>query len=809
MWSQLPRFFEDVLRDARHVVRGLRRSPVFTVTVILTLALGIGANTAIFSVVDQLLLRPLPYPQGDQLLIVYESLPQSGSTRNVASPANWMDWQRESRTLQTLAAWRTQQVTLTGAGDPIRLGAQLVSWEFFPLLGVQPLLGRTVGEADDRPNAPPVVVISHRLWQQRFGGDARAVGRIVQLNDRPVEIVGVMPPAFRFVYQDTDLWTAFRLDRTQAWRDTAGRFMNVVARRRPDVPLAAAQTEMATIAQRLSDAYIFNKGTSVTLVPLREELTGQVQSSLVVLYAAVGVLLAIACFNVASLLLARVSTYRHEIALRISLGADRLAVVRQLLIESVLLATAGGALGVVLASWSLDALVAIAPPDLVRAPDLHVDRRVLLYAVSLSMATGAIVGLVPAVLASRHSIVAALRASGSRVTESPRLRQAIVVCQVALTVILLCGAGLLVRTVVALNQANSGLDKRDVLTMEIGLPAARYTPPRRIAFYREATAALRALPGAESAAAANSTPVIGSPRGGSWFHRLGTPELPENERPDTRIRVVSPGYFRTLRIPVLRGREFTDADEANPTPGFLVNETFAKTFLADIDPLTASLTVWMQDENPYVPVIGVVGDVSEGSLRSRAEPTVFYSHRQMPETSMTLFVRAARAETLTGPAVAALHRLDPNLAVSRIHTFEDAVAESLARERLSAVVSAAFASSGLLLLSIGLYGLLAFLVTERTKELGIRIALGARVGELMRSVIGGGVRLVGIGAAIGVAGAWLLLRWLGALLYGVGAHDLSIYVSVLALMITVAIAASYIPARRAARVEPLVALRQD
>jgi ABC-type antimicrobial peptide transport system permease subunit len=303
--------------------------------------------------------------------------------------------------------------------------------------------------------------------------------------------------------------------------------------------------------------------------------------------------------------------------------------------------------------------------------------------------------------------------------------------------------------------------------------------------------------------------VIGSPRGGSWFHRLGTPELPENERPNTTIRVVSPGYFRTLRIPVLRGREFTDADEANPTPGFLVNETFAKTFLADIDPLTASLTVYMQDENPYVPVIGVVGDVSEGSVRSRAEPTVFYSHRQMPETSMTLFVRAPRAQTLTGPAVAALHRLDPNLAVSRIHTFEDALAESLARERLSAVVSTAFATSGLLLLSIGLYGLLAFLVTERTKELGIRIALGARVGELMRSVIGGGIRLVGIGAAIGVAGAWLLLRSLGTLLFGVGAHDLSIYGSVLALMITVAVVASYVPARRAARVEPLVALRQD
>jgi putative ABC transport system permease protein len=395
------------------------------------------------------------------------------------------------------------------------------------------------------------------------------------------------------------------------------------------------------------------------------------------------------------------------------------------------------------------------------------------------------------------------------VTQSPRVRQTLVVCQVALTVVLLCGAGLLVRTVIALNSANNGFNKHDVLTMEIRLPGIRYTPERTMAFYREAVAALQALPGVESAAAANSLAVIGTLRGGSWLHRRGTPELPVHERPAAMVRVVTPGYFRTLAIPVLRGREFTQADDVSATPGFVVNEAFATAFLSDVDPLSASLTVWMQRENPYLPVIGVVGNVSEGSVRDSAKPTVFYSHRQMPETGMTLFVRANQPAAIARSAVNALHNLDPNLAVSKVQTFDDAIAESLARERLSALVSGAFALSGLLLAALGLYGLLAFLVAERTKEIGIRIALGAQLGRLTRSVVGGGLRLVAIGAAIGVVGSLVLFRLVGTLLFGVKPYDLSTYVTVLALLCAVASLASYLPARRAARVEPLVALRQE
>jgi putative ABC transport system permease protein len=802
------RLVEDLVRDVKHAGRGLRRSPGFAIAVILTLALGIGGNTAIFSVVDQLLLRPLPYPHGEQLVTVYELFSPT-KPRNSVSPANWLDWQRESRTLEGLAAWRTRRLTLTGAGEPVQVDAQAVSAEFFPLLGVKPFLGRTISNDDDRPNAPLVAVLSHESWQRRFGGDPTVIGRRVQVNDRPAEIIGVMPAGFAFVYQENELWTAYRLDRNERFRETQGRFIWVLARLKEGKTIADARAEMSSIAQRLAARFTFNKDTGVTLVPLREEMTGQVHNAVLVLYAAVGLLLSIACFNVANLLLARAASRRREMAIRTSLGAGRLAIVRQLIVESLLLAVAGGALGIALARWSLYALVAFAPADLLRVSELAVDRRVLLYAIGLSLLTGLVVGLVPSVLVARRSMNAWMRTSGSTLTQSPRVRQALVVCQVAMTVVLLCGAGLLVQTVIALNRVDNGFDQHDLLTMEIRLSAVRYPPERALRFYRDVVAALGSLPGVESAAAGSSLPVICGPRGGTGIHILGTPEVSMNDRPNVVVRVVTPGYFRTLRIPVLRGREFADADASNPTPGFVVNDAFAKANLAGRDPLHTSISVWMQDDNPHLPIIGVVGDVSEGSLRDGAKPTVFYSHRQMPETGMTLFARAKQPTALAGSAVHAIHALDPNLAIDRVRTVQGAFGASLARERLSALVSGAFAISGLLLASLGLYGLLAFVVSERTKEIGVRIALGAPLGHVRRSVVGGGLRLVAIGATIGVGGSLLLFQLFGTLLFEVTPYDLSTYAAVVALLGAVAALASYVPARRAARIEPLVALRQD
>ena len=810
------RIADAMLRDLRHSARSLRQSPAFALAVVLTLGLGIGGNTAIFSVVDQLLVRPLPYPRGDQLLVIRETFYNPtghGSAptfidQNSVSPANWLDWQRDNHTLQSLAAWRTRTYTLTGVGEPARVDAQVVSSEFFPLLGVRPLLGRAISAADDRPKAPPVAVLSYRMWQQRFAGDRAIVGRVVRLSDNPVQIVGVMPAGFRFVFQETDLWCAFQLNRAQRWRDE-GRFINVVGRLKPEATLAGARADLEAITRRLAATYEYNKHFGVSLMSLREELTGQVSTTLLTLYAAVGVLLSIACFNVANLLLARAASRKRELAIRTSLGAGRGALVSQLLVESLVLSLAGGALGVGLARWSLDALVAFAPPDLLRVPTLTVDWRVLMYAVAISVATGLVVGLVPALLATRESIVAALRASGPTVSPSHRVRQALVVAQVALTVVLLSGAGLLTRTVIALNRSDNGLDKRNLLTMDVGLPFTRYDGDRSVTFYSELTAALRALPGVQSAAAANSLPVIGDQQGGTVFHRLGTPERPMNERPYTVIRVVTSGYFRTLGIPLVHGREFTDRDDANPAAGFIVNEAFVEAFLRDTDPLAVSLSVWMEDTNPYLPIIGVVGNVSEGSVREASQPTVFYSQRRLQQRAMTLLVRTAHPASIEKAVIAAVHRIDPDLAVAKVRTLETALSESVARERLSAFVSGGFAVGGLLLASLGLYGVLAFLVTDRTKEIGIRIALGERLGRLMGSVIAGGLILVAAGAAIGVSASLLLLRSFGPLLFGVTPYDASTYLGVVGLLIAVAVGASYLPARRAVRVEPLVALRQD
>ena len=526
----------------------------------------------------------------------------------------------------------------------VRPAGEVLDGSPHPVQDVAPLLGRTISDEDDRPNGPLVAVLSYRAWQNELGGDPRAIGRTVQLDDRAYEIVGVMPAGFRFVQQDVDLWTASQLDRTRPWRETEGRVIDVVGRLAADATIGRARSEMEGIARRLAAMYTFNKNTSVTVTPLREVLTGQVRTSVLVLFAGVGVMLAIACFNVANMLLARAASRQREIAIRASLGAGRWAIARSVLVESLLLAGAGGALGLALARGSLDALLAVAPTNLLGVFELFIDRRVLIYAFGLSLATGAVAGLVPTILFARRSMADALRTRGSKAGHAPRVRQAFVVVQVAMTVVMLCGAGVLVRTLVALNRAHMGFDAHDVLTMRVAVSPARYSAERCREFYREAVARVRALPGVEAAAAGISLPMIGSPRGGTSFHELGTPERPASERPTTVVRMVAPGYFHTLRIPVLRGREFTDADNANPMAGFVVNETFARTYFSGRDPFASSISVWMMADNPYLPIIGVVGDVSEGSVRAAPQPTVFYSHGRMPWTTMTLFVRGRQIQ---------------------------------------------------------------------------------------------------------------------------------------------------------------------
>ncbi len=802
------RTVDSLSRDLRVALRTLRQTPGFSLAVILTSALGIGLNTAVFSVVDQLLLRPLPYPDAAQLVMVEES-----SNRNAhadVSPANWLDWQRESRAFRGFAAWQSAAFTLTGAGEPRRVNAQLVSSEFFPVLGVAPVVGRTICDEDDRASGARVAVLSYRAWQDQLGGDSNVIGRTVQLDERPYEIVGVMPAGFRFVHQDVDLWTALQLDRNRPWRGpTDGRFLHIIGRVRSGVTIGAARSEMEDIARRLAATYTFNRNTSVTVTPLREVLTGQVRTSLLVMFVGAVVLLAIACFNVANMLLARSAARHREFAIRASLGAGRWAIARSMLGESLVLASAGGVLSVVVARWSLDALLAVAPANLLGVSELFIDRRVLMYTVGVSLATGAIAGLAPTLLFAGRARPEALRMRGARGGHAPRVRQALVIVQVAMTVVLLCAAGVLVRTLMALDRAPVGFDAHDLLTMRVAISPARYPDERPRDFYRDALRRLRALPGIESAAVAASLPIVGSPRGGTRFHELGEPERPVTELPSTVVRIVGPEYFRTLHIPVLRGREFTDADNANPMAGFVVNEIFARRYLAGRDPLAASISVRMQAENPHLPIVGVVGDVSEGSVRVAPQPTVFYSHGRMPWTTMTLFVRGRRPESVSKPVIAALRDLDPTVAISNVGSIDTALTESLARERISALISTSFGVGGLLLAVLGLYGLVAYVVVERTKDIGIRMALGARLARITASVVASGLALVAVGAVGGVVGSLLLLRSLGTLLFGVTPYDATTYAIVVLVLFAVAGFASYLSARRAGHIEPLTTLRQE
>lgn len=823
---------EDLLRDTRYGVRNLCRTPGFTVTVVLTLAIGIGANTALFSVIDRLLLRPLPYPQSEQIMMVYESLPLLKLDRAVASPANWLDWQRESRSFEVLAAWRANGMTLTGAGEPERLTGQNVSAEFFDLLRVQPAQGRTFTMDDDQPGAHRVVVLSDAFWRRRFGGDPNVIGRMIELDANSYEIVGVMPPGFRFVAPDIDYWAPYGLNRTQDWRRNGGRFINVVGRLKPSVTQPAAQAEMAGIAKQLSAAYTFNRDTSVAVVPLREALTGEVKGSLLMLFAAVGILVLIACFNVAGMLLARSAARRQEMGIRASLGAGRGAIVRQLLVESMVLALAGGLSGIVVARAGVSALLKFVPRNLIGITEAPLDGSILLYITGLSVLTGAIFGLAPAMSTTRRVFTAHLKSTGRSLTTSRALRQYLVTAQIAMTVVLLCGAGLLTRTLMQLAGTKTGMDAHSVLTMYIQPPERRYDDVQRVQFLKSAIERLRVLPGVQSVAAASRIPVVG-PNSGTVGHIHGMPPLFQGQDLNaglriqdmnsipisaaggllTNVSVVTPGYFKTLGIPILQGREFVESDQRQKAqPVFIVNEALVSKYLSGQDPLNVSLSVLMAAQNPYGRIVGVVGNVIEGSLRKGAEPTVFYAdgNNSAPGVTpgMTIFVRTSGVD-LAKTAVQAIRDVDKNQPVTQVRMLENVLGESVFRERLAAVVSSAFALTALLLAGLGLYGLLAYSVAERTKEIGIRMALGAKPAAVLQMIMTRGFRLIAAGLLLGLAGAAVVSRFIESLLFGVSTHDPLTFFVVPALLLTIGGISAFIPACRATRVDPMIALRQD
>jgi predicted permease len=645
----------EILRDARYALRGFARTPGFTAAVVVILAIGIGANAAIFSIVDQLLLDDLPYPDGEQLVAVYSARPPSDY--NVSTPENWLAWHTANRSFSSLAAWSYRTgLTLTGQGEPEALIGQAVSAEFLPLLGVEPLLGRAFSAEEDRPNSESVMILSHGLWQRRFGSAPDILGRRIELNAMPYRVVGVMPEGFTFVPANgpstIDYWIPFGLNRNLP---SASHFIFVVGRLKPGVMPETAQSELSALNDRLVAERGYGKEWRVHVTPFQADRVRNVRASLLLLFAAVGALVLLACFNVAGLLLARSVHRRQEMTIRVSLGAGRAAILRQLLTEGVVLALAGGGLGILVSQLAVRGMVALAPISLLETMELGLDAQVLLYVLGLSLTTAIVFTLAPVLTSGRQPLAMQLSATSRTVTRTTRLRQGLVVAQVALALILVSGAALLGRTLRELLDGDNGLTSRNVLSIPVALPNTRYDRTAQIKFFQEAVERLGNLPGVQSGGAGRTLPITGVAYT-TLFHVRGTPELPPLDRIagsnafGVRIREVTPGYFRTLGVPILRGREFSLDDQRESAPGvFIVNEAFVRQYFPSNDPLGETMSVVkpasLEPEILQGRIVGIVGDIKEGDLRSEAAPLIFADHSRVTASFMTLFVRSDRPQS--------------------------------------------------------------------------------------------------------------------------------------------------------------------
>jgi putative ABC transport system permease protein len=811
-------------QDVRYALRSLRRSSGFAVTAVLSLALGLGASLSVFTVADNLLVRPLPYRNASQLVTVWEADTQRGFHHNVVSPANYFDWKAQNNVFAGIAGLRESRSVLVDGDRAEEFGKQSVTADFFPLLGVQPVRGRLFTADEDRAAASSdtLLLISYRLWQLWFGGNDNVIGRKVQLNAAPRTIIGVLPPGFYFLNRDIDLWEPLGLNPAEDFRKTQGRWMTCVARMRPGVTSKRAQSQMTTLAARLQTAYPdFNKNWTVDVEPLRDSMlrdrnveqdSHSVKTSLLVLLGAVGLMLAVACANVANLVLARYSSRRREIAVRASLGAGRGRVIRQLLTESVVLSLAGGICGLILARWAVIGLLALAPANLVQSSGIHVDSGVVVFALALSMLTGIVFGLAPAIVSSRAGLMDALRGdSRSSLGTGGRLRNWLVGAEIAISVILLAGAMLLFRSLVGFESLNPGLDPSNVLTFRVSIPEARYQKvPQRTQFFQSAIEQIERLPGVRSASAVIYPPFSG-PGYGTGVSIEGRPPSKAGEERMAIVRSVMPGYFRTLGIPLREGRDFTESDNLGNSPyRFIVNEALVRQYFHDERPLGKKISVEMEEKNPYGEIVGVVGDVHEWSIDREPMPTVYYTYSHLAFTSMIFIVHAEHDPlSLSEPARRIIRRLDPAQPIAEIRTMQDILGENFASQRLSAWLLTGFSALALVLAGVGVYGILAYSVTSRTREFGVRAALGADSGRIISLVLKTGARPVAGGLAAGIAGGLALTGLLKGLLFGIEPRDPLTFIIMPCLLTAVALIAAYLPARRAARLEPMEALRAE
>lgn len=817
----------SLLHDVRPAVRLLAARPGFTAVAAATLAIGIGATTLIFSIVEAVLLTPPPFADPDRLVVVWEhNIPRDRKT-NVASPANVLAWRDAQQSFTDLGAFSitaTGSVTSPGR-EPEQVSLQLVTAQLFPILGVEALIGRTITMEDDRPDSE-VALISHRLWQRRFGAAPSTVGQTVSVSGRARTIVGVMPARFDLFDRNVDLWLPAGFD--DAARQAGGRWLVPVARLRPNVSLAQARADMDRITTRLASEFPDrNAGWTSNVVALDDQLVGGVRPALAVLLGAVGFVLLIACANVANLLLARATSRRRELAVRAALGAGRGRIVRQLLVESVGLAVIGGVGGVLVAAWGLEALLSATAEQfpIPRLDSAALDGTVLGFTLLVSLATAVVFGLAPALSASRLDLNAALK-EGARGTSvgHGRLRAALVVAEVAMAVVLLAGAGLLVRSFQHLVAVDPGFEPQQALVFQVSLPGATYSEPSsRVTFFQELQSRLARLPGVVAAGGVSFLPLDGMGAATS-FRALDRPEPQKGQEPVADVRMISGAYFSAMGIPLVRGRLFAKAEMAaasstvlfadSPRPVttgvVVVNEAMAREMWPGEDPIGKRLLVNWSDPEVTDEVIGVVGDARLVELDGEIRPTVYYPHNRTAYTTMNVVVRSAVDPASLGPAVVAqVREMDPQQPVAKLRTLETVVDTSVGQRRIVMVLAGLFAFVALLLAAIGLYGVMAYLVAERTREIGVRVALGAQRAAVLGMVVRRGLALAVLGALAGLVGALALTRLMRSLLFDVTPADPATHLVVVSVLMVVCVLACLVPAWRATRVDPVVALRQD
>jgi putative ABC transport system permease protein len=806
---------EKFSRDIRYALRMFSKRPFFTAIAVLTLALGIGANTAIFSVVNAVLLSPLPYEESDRLMGVWENQASRGRREQPVAISNFIDWKEQNQSFELMAAVRSATFNLTDGGEPERIDGIRVSVEILRVLRIEPALGRGFTDAEGRPGGEMVALLSHALWQRRYGSNADIIGRKITLDQRPFTVIGVLPagvrhPGLNFPETGADIWIPAVPQQGELPRGFHA--FRVIGRLRAGATIEAAQAEFDAIAERLQQQYPnSNTGWVIGITPLREQIVGRIRTPLLVLLGAVVFVLLIACANVANLLLAQATARRQELAIRTAFGASRSRLVRQMLTESLMLSFAGGVIGLALAVWGVPVLTSIDANRIPRMEEIGVDARVLAFTLAVSIVTSLLFGLVPALRSSSNRFIEALREGrkGAGGAAHHRTLNLLVVVEVALAMVLLICAGLMIRSFLSVKEVDPGFDPRGLLTLSVNLPTSSYKDQRQQEiFYRRFIDGLSAIAGVEKAAAISRLPVVGFATAN--FTLEGKP-VPAGTEPSADYRAVTPEYFQTIGIPLISGRDFTSQDTERSSDVIVINEAMRDQFFEGENPIGKRIQL-AAERTRFREIVGVVGDAKLGSLDSATTPAVYVPFPQStwPDAFRQgfLVVRGKNPESLVSAIRSELKNIDAEIPLSQVRTMEQIISSSLSQRRFNTSLLAVFAALAGLLAAVGIYGVMAFSVSQRTHEIGVRMALGAEHRDVMKMVLGQGALLAAAGAAAGVVGAFALTRVLSTLLFGVTATDPVTFALIPLTVIATAVAACYVPARRATRVDPVIALRQ-